>query len=691
MAYRTHLYYENYMNDDTGESRASSNIAWQPTPDTIERARVTQFIEQCGAKDFADMYRRSIADVAWFTEQTLRFLDVECDPPYTKILDVSQGKAWARWCVGGGLNISARCVDYHLGSKVAEQAAVIWEGEEGEQEELTYRELHHEVICFAAGLRQLGIMRGDCVGIHLPMMPETVVALLAVARIGAIAVPVFSGYGAAAIAARLQDTEAKVLITCDGFPRRGKIIEAKSVAQQAVRDCPTIQRLIIVRRTARPILHGSDYTLLWSQVMNEGERIIAAEAKAESRNLSTNDSALSRIEPTGSEDPLMILYTSGTTGKPKGIVHSHCGFPVKAAQDMAFGCDVGNGTRICWVTDIGWMMGAWLIYGACILGATIVLYDGAPDYPKPDRMWDFCARHKVEVFGVSPSLIRALAACGDELPKRHDLSNLKMFASTGEAWDEASWWWLFEKVGGKRLPIINYSGGTEISGGILMGSPVLNQKPCSFPAACPGISADTVDDAGDAVSETVGELVIREPWIGMARGFWKDPARYLETYWERFPDIWVHGDWAERDTDGHWYIRGRSDDTLKIAGKRVGPAEVESILNEHEAVIEAAVIGVPDAKKGTRMIAFCVLKERSAGDENLSAILREAVGTSLGKPLRPDGVHFVAALPKTRNAKTMRRIIRAAYLNEAPGDVSALENPESLAGITNSNADLSQD
>ncbi|MCP9493277.1 MAG: AMP-binding protein [Pyrinomonadaceae bacterium MAG19_C2-C3] len=672
------------MND----AQASSNIEWQPTPDIIERARVTQFIKQCGARDFADMHCRSIADVAWFTEQTLRFLDVKCDPPYTNILDVSRGKAWARWCVGGGLNISARCVDYHLGSKVADQPAVIWEGEEGGQDELSYSELHHEVVCFAAGLRHLGITRGDSIGIHLPMMPETIIALLAIARISAIAVPVFSGYGAAAIAARLQDTEAKALITCDGFPRRGKIVEAFSTAQRAAHECPTIQHLIVVRRTTRPLLYSKKDTSIWTHVIAEGERIIRIESRAKSKSSSKNSPALSRIEPTNAEDPLMILYTSGTTGKPKGIVHSHCGFPVKAAQDMAFGCDVKEGTRICWVTDIGWMMGAWLIYGACILGATIVLYDGAPDYPQPDRLWDFCARHKVEVLGISPSLIRALAACGDELPKAHDLSNLKMFASTGEAWDEASWWWLFEKVGGKRLPIINYSGGTEISGGILMGSPVLSQKPCSFPAACLGMSADTVDEAGNSVSETVGELVIREPWIGMARGFWKDPERYLETYWQRFPDVWVHGDWAERDADGHWYIRGRSDDTLKIAGKRVGPAEVESILIQHESVIEAAVIGVPDEKKGTRMIAFCVLKDKSAGDENLSALLREAVGTSLGKPLRPDSVHFVPALPKTRNAKTMRRVIRAAYLNEAPGDVSALENPESLAGVTNSNTNL---
>jgi acetyl-CoA synthetase len=344
---------------------------------------------------------------------------------------------------------------------------------------------------------------------------------------------------------------------------------------------------------------------------------------------------------------------------------------------MCFGVDVGPGTRICWITDIGWIMGPWLLYGAAILGATVVLYDGAPDYPEPGRIWSFCARHRVNVLGISPTLVRTLAVHGDSPVRTHDLSSLRILASTGEPWNPEPWWWLFDAVGRRRVPIINYSGGTEISGGILMGNPLLPIKPCSFPAPCPGIAADVVDERGAPVPPgAVGELVIRKPWIGMARGFLNDPQRYLDTYWSRWPNIWAHGDWATRDEDGHWYILGRSDDTLKIAGKRVGPAEVESVLVGHPAVTEAAVIGVPHDVKGECMVAFCVLKQ--AGDEGLAAELRERVGTELGKPLRPDFVHFVPSLPKTRNAKVMRRVIRAAYLNQDAGDLTALENPSAV-------------
>ena len=347
---------------------------------------------------------------------------------------------------------------------------------------------------------------------------------------------------------------------------------------------------------------------------------------------------------------------------------------------MAFGTDVGKGTRISWLTDIGWMMGPWLIYGALIRGATICIYDGAPDFPAPDRMWEFCAKHKVEILGISPTLVRSLATHGDDLPKKHDLSSLRAFASTGEPWNPAPWWWLFEKVGDSKLPIINYSGGTEISGGILMNNPLVPIKPCGFSAPCPGIDADILNDKGESVGESeVGELAIKKPWIGMARGFWQERERYLETYWNRFENIWVHGDWAMRDADGHYFILGRSDDTLKIAGKRVGPAEVESILVAHPSVAEAAVIGVPDEIKGTKMIAFVVLKTDAT--ENLESELKQTVAKDMGKPLAPSKIHIVSALPKTRNAKVMRRVIRSAYLGEDAGDLSALENPNAVDEI----------
>ena len=689
------------------DSTFDQPIAWQPTEEVINRAQLTRFIKQCSAKDFADLYQKSIENVEWFTKEVLKFLDIKFEPKYEKLLDTSSGIQFPKWCAGGGLNITEMCLDRWQTDEMKNQPAIIWEGEAGESEILTYAELFEQTNSCAEYLRADGFGKGDAIGIHLPMIPETVIALLAINRIGAIAVPVFSGYGVEAIATRMNAVEAKALFMCSGFYRRGKQVQSDKIALDAALKCPTIKKVFIVNGLVKEQNLAIDRKrrLSIEKARAEGDDVESGEAyfsigvasvtllppyqsiKADdwSNLVKTGEKetfSFSRPEPTNAEDPLIILYTSGTTGRPKGIAHTHCGFPIKAAQDMAFGTDVGRGTRISWVTDIGWMMGPWLIYGALILGATIVIYDGAPDYPEADRMWEFCAKHKVEILGISPTLVRALATHGDDLPKKHDLSSLRAFASTGEPWNPAPWRWLFEKVGDSKLPIINYSGGTEISGGILMGNPLLPIKPCSFPAPCPGIAADILDENGNSVEAgKVGELAIRKPWIGMARGFWQERERYLETYWSRFENVWVHGDWALRDKDGHWFILGRSDDTLKVAGKRVGPAEVESLLVGHELVAEAAVIGVPDEIKGTAMMAFCVLKK--APTENLENELKNLVAEAMGKPLKPNKILFVSALPKTRNAKVMRRVIRAAYLGEDAGDLSALENPQAVAEIRN--------
>ena len=750
-------------------------IAWTPTPEVIERARLTQFMKQVGVSTWDELYAYSINDVEQFTEEALKFLDIKFDPPYEKLLDTSSGVEFPVWfsspqrrrdaeaagsesdsmsvppavaggdldaeqnappaTAGGtdigdatasesepgaiatgfpahaGLNITEMCLDRWQTDKMKDQLAVIWEGEAGKTVELTCAELLLRVNIVASNLRHFGFNKGDAIGIHLPMMVETVVALLAINRIGAIAVPVFSGYGVDAIASRLNAVGAKGLFTCDGFTRRGKAFNALDVAREAVRRCPSIDsskgnRVFMVSGLAEPNEAIGDGFVYYSAVFD----------------YLSNDN-LAKPEPTSAEDPLIILYTSGTTGKPKGIAHTHASFPIKAAQDMAFGTDVGKGTRISWYTDIGWMMGPWLIYGALINGATICIYDGAPDYPTPDRMWEFCAKHKVEVLGISPTLVRSLAmseppasaggtsvdgndvreikdasrsdsvppahAGGSDPHERHDLSALRIFASTGEPWNPAPWWWLFEKVGNSKLPIINYSGGTEIAGGILMGNPLLPIKPCSFPAPCPGMDVDILDEEGNPVGPgKVGELVIKQPWIGMARGFWQEKERYLDTYWRRFKDIWVHGDFAMRDKDGHWFILGRSDDTLKVAGKRVGPAEVESLLVAHPLVTEAAVIGVPDEMKGTAMVAFVVTSDKEQvtredkdSDSSLETELKALVSRDMGKPLAASKIHFVSALPNTRNAKVMRRVIRSAYLGEDPGDLSALENPGTVIEI----------
>ncbi len=646
----------------------NQRIAWKPSPEIVERARLTEFMRQVGAKTFDELYQFSIDDVERFTAQVLKFLDIKFDPPYKSILETSNGIEFPTWLDGAGLNITEMCLDRWQTDEMRDQPAIIWEGEEGKSRTLTYAELMSEVEICAASLRDFGITKGDAIVIHLPMITETIVALLAINRIGAIAVPVFSGYGVDAIASRINAVQAKAVFTCFGFYRRGKIYRAFDIAEEAIAKSPSIKKIFIVQQEGQlqdeTVYNRHDNLWDYDSILENGETF--------GRNAIP--------EPTLAEDPLIILYTSGTTGKPKGIAHTHASFPIKAAQDMAFQMDVGKGTRISWITDIGWMMGPWLIYGALINGATICLYDGAPDYPNANRMWEFSAKHKVEILGISPTLIRSLATQGDDLPKKHDLSSLRAFASTGEPWNPAPWWWLFETVGDKQLPIINYSGGTEISGGILSNNFLLPIKPCGFSAPCLGMDVDVLDETCATVGKgEVGELVIKKPWIGMAHGFWGERERYLETYWSRFANVWVHGDWAMKDADENYFILGRSDDTLKVAGKRVGPAEVESLLVAHEAVAEAAVIGVPDEMKGTKMIAFVVLKNDAT--ENLEAELKQTVAKDMGKPLAPSRIHFVSAIPKTRNAKIMRRVIRAAYLGENAGDLSALENPNTLNEI----------
>jgi acetyl-CoA synthetase len=652
------------------------NIVWEPTLEYIERANLTRFMRQHGIEDFNDLMRRSTEDVAWFTDAVLKFLDIQFYKSYSQVVDLSEGIQFPKWCVGGEMNIVHNCVDKYQSSVISDQLAVVWEGEEGDTRSLTYRQLFEQVNKVANALRSLGLGKGDAIGLFMPMTPEIVVAMLAVAKIGGIILPLFSGYGAGAVVTRLADADAKALFTADGFFRRGKPVAMKPVADEAVAQMPTLKHMIVLNRANIPVEMQAGRDYWWTDL------IAPQPAEAET-------------EVTDAEDVLMVIYTSGTTGVPKGAVHTHCGFPVKAAQDMAFGTDVhpfdtappdGDkqgrpGDVIYWMTDMGWMMGPWLVFGALILGATFFIYDGAPDYPGPDRLWALVERHKITQLGVSPTLIRTLIPHGEEAFKKHDLSSLLSFAATGEPWNPDPWLWLFEKVGEGKRPIINYSGGTEISGGIVMGNPVLPLKPCSFSAACPGIAADVFDEHGRPLRNAVGELVIKSPWIGMTRGFWKDKQRYFDAYWSRWENVWVHGDFATIDSDGLWYILGRSDDTLKIAGKRLGPAEVESILVAHPDVVEAAAIGVPDEVKGMALVVFAVLRPGLNPTESMRQKLQKMIVQEMGKPLAPKDVLFVSDLPKTRNAKVMRRMIRSAYLGQDAGDTSSLVNPEAVEEI----------
>lgn len=637
-------------------------IIWRPTPEYIDHAHLTRFMYQHNIQDFSELQRRSTEDIRWFTESLLNYLDIRFYKPYSQLLDLTDGIAWPHWVVDGKMNIVHNCLDKYMGTPVEARLALIAEDETGNVCTYTYGELWRQVNQFANALRALGLGAGDAIGLFMPMTCEIVVAMLAIAKIGAIILPLFSGFGSGAVATRLADAEAKALITADGFFRRGRVVSLKSTADLAASQVPSLQHMVVLKRAGLAINMAPGRDRWWHELVPE-------------------QSEAASTEVTSAEQILMVIYTSGTSGKPKGAVHTHAGFPIKAAQDMAFGTDLHPGQLLYWMTDMGWMMGPWLVFGSLILGGTFFLYDGAPDFPGPERLWQMVERHRITTLGVSPTFIRSMVPYGEAPARAHDLTSLRIFASTGEPWNPDPWMWLFETIGESKRPIINYSGGTEISGGIVMGNPLLPLKPTAISAPCPGIAADVFDEHGKPVRGQVGELVIKAPWIGMTRGFWRDPQRYIETYWSRWPDVWVHGDFAAIDNDGLWYILGRSDDTIKIAGKRLGPAEVESILVSHPAVIEAAAIGVPDEIKGNALVVFCVVSPGHSAIETIRDELQNLISNSLGKPLSPKAVLFVKDLPKTRNAKVMRRVIRAAYLGQDPGDVSSLVNPEAVEEI----------
>jgi acetyl-CoA synthetase len=659
------------------EFQFGGDFVWHPTPELIAQSNLQQFINKHQLGSYDELMRRSTTDIAWFWDAVLSDLDIQFYKPYSRVVDLSEGKPWARWCVSGEMNIVHNMLDKYAGTEIDNCLAIKSEIEDGTARTVTYKKLREQTNKMAAALSSLGLGKGDAIGVFMPMVPEIVIAMLAIIKIGGIFLPLFSGFGAAAIISRLNDAEAKALFTADGTYRRGKFCAMRPVANDAASQIPTLKDLIVLENRSAV---GEPARFPAEAKREAGSFPCKTHSWRELISLSTLNSQLPTAH-TSAEDPMMIIYTSGTTGRPKGAVHTHCGFPIKSAQDMWHGLDLHPDETLFWMTDMGWMMGPWEVFGTLLLGATMMFYDGAPDFPGPDRVWSLVDRHKVTALGVSPTLIRALRRYGEEIVHRHDLSSLRKFASTGEPWNPDPWLWLFQNVGRGKLPIINYSGGTEISGGIVMGNVLTPMKPCAFSGPLPGMAADVVDENGKSVRGQVGELVIREPWIGMTRGFWKDRDRYIETYWSRFPDVWVHGDWAAVDNDGLWYILGRSDDTIKIAGKRVGPAEVESILVAHPQVSEAAAIGVPDSIKGEALVCFCVLKKGANGDVTLAAELKKNVGRDLGKALMPHEVVFVADIPKTRNAKVMRRVVRAAYLGEKLGDTSALENPASLDEI----------
>ncbi len=642
---------------------ADDGFVWTPDEVTAGASRLRAFLDMHDLSGFDALGDLAVRDPERFYDALIRFFDIGFSVPYERILDSSAGKEWPRWCIGGRTNLATNCLDRQLEAGRGGREAIVWEGEDGEVRRWTYSDLARETALLADGLRSLGLGKGDIVAIYMPMLPETAAAFLAVARIGAVALPLFSGFGPAAVANRLNDAAAVAVLTVDGTLRRGAVVEMKTALDRAAQDVPTLRHVVVLnclgigppgRRAGRD---------------HDWHGLVSAASEAP-------------VVEMAAEDPLMLIYTSGTTGRPKGTVHTHCGALVKNALDLGLLLDIGGGDRLLWMSDMGWLVGPKTVIGATLLGATLILAEGAPDYPDAGRLWRLAAEHGATVVGLTPTVARAYMARSPEVVDAHDLRSLRILVSTGELWDRESWSWLFHRIGGGKTPILNYAGGTEVGGAILIGTLLHPLRPCSFGGPVPGTAAGAVDDKGDpAAVGAKGELVMRQPSIGLTRGLWNDPTRFIETYWSRYPGCWAQGDLASIDDKGLWYLHGRADDTIKVAGKRTGPGEIEQLLLASGRVSEAAAVGVPHPVKGEVIVCVCVPRTTGEPDREIADLLCDAVADGLGNPFRPQDIVFVEDLPRTRNQKIMRRVVRALYVGEDPGDLQSLANPGVLAMI----------
>ena len=635
-------------------------FVWEASREVLNATTLTAFLRAHRLPDYAALLAGADSDPHWFWNALLRFFDVRFYRPYTQVLDTSAGIAWANWCVGGETNLVLNCLDRYRGTPTWLRTAIIWEGENGEQRRWSYSELDAETARLAGALRSLGLGRGDVIALFMPMVPEISAAYFAIAKIGAIVMPLFSGFGPQPIIDRLVDSGAKAVITVDSGWRRGKRVAMKAVLDDAALRVPSLRHIVVLKHggSDTPMQPGRD--VWWAEIT----RTQPAEAPTE-------------IMPA--DAPVMLMYTSGTTGRAKGTVHTHCGVIGKNLLDVGLCLDLKAGDRLMWMSDIGWVAGTKIVVSAPLLGATLVLAEGTPDYPDPGRQWRLIETHGVTLCGTVPTAVRQMMRQPADVVRRHDLSSLRATISAGEPWNEAAWLWFFEHVCGRRIPILNYGGGTECGGAILIGTFHRPLKPCAFGGPVPASGADVVDAEGrPGPPGQMGELVLRLPSIGLTRGLWRAPRRSLENYWQQIPGLWVQGDLARRDADGLWYILGRSDDTLKIAGKRTGPAEIESVLLESGLVAEVAVVGFPDAITGTALACVCVPAAHAAESDWLRGEISDVVATRFGAPYRPKRVLLVSSLPKTRNEKIMRRLVRAVLSKTELGDLSSLVNPDAI-------------
>jgi len=633
-----------------------SNDIWRPTAEDIDRAQVTALARRLGVADSDALYAMSLAEPERYWREVNAFCGIRWSRDYERYCDLPRGAPFPAWFGGGELNWVDTILD---NAEAAARTAIVIEREDGAVRSLTYRELREEVRSLAAGLIALGVKRGDRVGLLMENGIEASVSLLAVAHIGAILVPLFSGFGPDAITARLGPCGARVLLATTGFQRRGRFVSTRATVAAVRKDLPALELVVLKRSPEDPAPPDADADCLdWQAVLR--------------------DPALAppsaRMTPN---DPFMVIFTSGTTGKPKGAVHVHGGFPIKIAHDSAVHFNVGPGDVFCWPADMGWIAGSLILGSALLRGATLVCYDGAPDYPDWSRMGRLIETHRVTHFGSAPTLIRGLSS-NEAVSTAPDLSSLRLLITAGESIAPEHFVWFERAFGRGACPLINYTGGTEVSGGLLSSVVTKPIVPAGFNTRSPGVAVDVLDASGRPLTGAIGELAILAPFVGMTASFWQDEQRYLDTYWSAVPGVWIHGDLALRTEEGHYFLLGRSDDTIKVAGKRVGPAEVEEILVELDGVVEAAVIGADDPVKGQALVAFLTCAEPDGGIvERAAARIQER----LGKPFAPRAVYVVPQLPKTRSSKIMRRVIRSVYSGSPAGDLSSLVNPDAIADI----------
>lgn len=639
-------------------------ISWSPSPECLRKAQLTRFLEHHQLADYSALVQRADSDPIWFWDAVFRWFDIRFDTPYEKVVTYPNGPEQPVWCQGGTTNIVANCIDRHRLTQAWSKPAIVGVAEDGVRRTLSYADLNRDIEAFAAVLLQGGIKAGDVVGLFLPMIPEAAVAFFAILKIGAVALPLFSGFGSQPIADRLSHAGATAIVTTAFARRRDKKIDLIGTVIEATKLSDASVKVFVFEADfdsdAAPTVQTEPSVVAWRC----GQEPLFPVATA----------------IVDAETPAMLMYTSGTTGAPKGTVHTHCGMLGKNALDMGLCIDMGSDDRLLWMSDMGWIAGPKMIFASALFGSTLILAEGTPTWPESDRLFQLASDERATIVGLVPTIIRQIMRTGGVSPSR-DLSSLRSVISAGESWTEEAWLWLFEEVGRGRFPILNYAGGTECGGAILIGTMTRPCRPGSFGGPVPGASVDIVEPTGKAVAiGEIGDLVMRKASIGLTRGLWKSPGRYIESYWQQIPGVWVQGDLASRDEHGLWYLHGRSDDVIKIAGKRTGPSEIEAVVMQTGLAKDCAVVGVDDAITGSALMCVYVPTSSAQPVEDDGQIC-DAIAARVGASYRPRHMLRVDEIPRTRNDKSMRRVVKAIVLGTPIGDLSSLANPEAIESI----------